>query len=150
MSTVLGNRLPPAAQDVVLLIARLLLGAVLIAHGWQKLVDQGVGATADGFAQLGIPAPTAAAVFAVVAELGGGVLLVLGLLTPVAGLLVAGTMAGAWWFVHRGSGLFAAEGGWELVAALGLGALVLGVVPGRLALDHVLAGRGARRGPVAA
>ena len=67
-------------------------------------------------------------------------LLLLGLLTPVVGVLVAAVMGGAWWFAHRGAGLFAAEGGGELVAVIGLLALALAAVgPGRLSLDALLA-----------
>ncbi len=64
MKTLLGNHAPASAQDAVLLLARVLLGVVLITHGWQKVVTNGFGATADGFDMMGIPAPYAAAVFA--------------------------------------------------------------------------------------
>lgn len=138
----LGKPLPPAVQDVALLAARLLLGTVLIAHGWQKASELGVDAVADGFDAMGIPAPLAAAWFATVVELGGGVLLLLGLLTPLAGLLVALDMTGAWWFAHREAGVFAAEGGWELVAVIGAGALVVAALgAGRLSADQALFGR---------
>ncbi len=54
--------LPASVRDVALLLARLVLGVVLVAHGWQKVVTNGVGATAEGFAGMGIPlAPVAAA-----------------------------------------------------------------------------------------
>lgn len=129
---------PRSAQDVALLLGRLVVGVVLIAHGLQKLT-QGVAGTAGGFTQMGIPVPEAAAVFAMAAEIGGGVLLILGLLTPLAALLPAVVMAGAV-VVHSGSGLFVSEGGWELAASLGVAALVLGAVgPGRLSTDAVIA-----------
>jgi putative oxidoreductase len=129
---------PRAVQDVVLLLGRLVVGVVLIAHGLQKLT-QGVAATAEGFAQMGIPLPEAAAVFAVAAEIGGGALLILGLLTPLAALLPAVVMFGAV-VVHAGSGIFVSEGGWELAATLGAAALVLGAVgPGRLSGDALIA-----------
>lgn len=138
----LGKPLPPALQDVALLVARLLLGTVLIAHGWQKASDLGVSAVADGFDAMGIPAPLAAAWFATAVELGAGVLLLLGLLTPLAGVLVALDMAGAWWFAHREAGVFAAEGGWELVAVIGAGAVVVAALgAGRLSADRALFGR---------
>jgi putative oxidoreductase len=46
---------------------------------------------------MGVPAPQAAALFAAVLELGGGTLLLVGLLTPVAAALVVLDMMGAFW-----------------------------------------------------
>jgi putative oxidoreductase len=133
-----GNRSTTPAQDLVLLLARLALGAVMIAHGWQKLDQGGLGGTADGFEAMGIPVAPAAAAFAIAIELGGGVLTVLGALTPVVGVLWALNMAGAWWFVHRDA-FFVAEGGYELVLVLGALGLVLAVTgAGRLSVDHLL------------
>ncbi|HEY4614077.1 MAG TPA: DoxX family protein, partial [Citricoccus sp.] len=129
--------LPQAARDVVLFLARLVVGVVLIAHGLQKLV-QGAPGTAEGFAQMGVPQPEVAAIIAMVAELGGGVLLILGLMTPLAALLPAVVLIGAV-VVHAGNGLFVTEGGWELAATLGAACLVLGAVgPGRWSVDGLL------------
>lgn len=136
-----GTLIPPLplpVRDIVLLLARVTLGVVFLAHGLQKL-GQGVAGTAEGFGQMGIPLPEIAAVFAMAAEIGGGVLLLLGLLTPLAALLPAIVMAGAT-AVHLGNGIFVSEGGWELAATLAVGALVLAVVgPGRLSLDELIA-----------
>lgn len=132
---------PAVAQDVALLLARLVAGAVLIAHGWQKVSTNGLDATGQGFEAMDVPLPDAAATFTAGVELVGGALLLLGLLTPVAGVLVAAVLAGAFWFAHRGTTVFVTEGGWELVAALGVLGLVLAAVgPGRLSVDAVLAG----------
>lgn len=132
-------------RDVTLLATRVVLGVVLLAHGWQKLDGGGVAGTADGFAAMGIPAASAAAVFAIAVEVVGGVLLVLGALTRGVGLLVAADMAGAFWFAHRDGGVFVSDGGWELVALIGvLGLALLGSGAGRLSLD-ALVGR-LRRG----
>jgi putative oxidoreductase len=136
VKTLLFRPLPTAAQDLALLVARVLLGVVLIAHGWQKLDQQGFGATADGFGAMGIPLPDAAAAFAIAVELIGGALLVLGFLTPLVGVLVAADMAGAFWYVHRGTEVFSSEGGWELVAVLGALGLALACVgAGRISVD---------------
>ena len=130
---------PPAlARDIALLLARVLLGGVLIAHGWQKVAG-GMDGVIRGFAGMGIPMPAAAAWFTALVELGGGALLLVGLATPIAGLLVSATMLGAWFFVHSGKGILAAQGGWELVGLIGALALGLaGVGAGRLSLDAVL------------
>jgi len=141
------TRTTSTVQDLALLLARAVLGVVLVAHGWQK-VQQGIGATADGFASMGIPAPEAAAWFAVATELVGGVLLVAGVATRIVAALVVATMAGAFWFAHRGTEVFVAEGGWELVGVIGAAGLALvGSGAGRLSLDGVIArsAGGARR-----
>ena len=132
--------------DVGLLVGRLALGAVMIAHGLQKLDQGGFSGTADGFAAMGIPAASAAAAFAIAVEVGGGILILLGALTPVVGVLWAANMAGAWWYVHRDA-FFAAEGGYELVMVLGaLGLLLAATGPGRLSVDALLTrNRGAER-----
>lgn len=139
-------RLPQPIQDLGLLLARVLLGVILIAHGWQKFFDNGIAATAEGFRGMGVPLPDVAAVFAASVEFGGGILLIAGLLTQLAGLLVALNLAGAWWFVHRGHGVFVTGGGWELVAALALAGVVFAVVgAGRISLDALLTRRRRRR-----
>lgn len=131
--------LPAPIRDAGLLLARALLGAVLIAHGWQKLHTNGIDATTAMFDKMSVPAPHASAWFAALTELIGGGMLVLGVLTPLAGLLVAVDLAGAWWFVHRSYGVFVDESGWELVAALGLAAFVFALVgPGRWSVDGLL------------
>lgn len=58
-------------------------------------------------------------------------------------------MFGAYLFVHQGAGIYATNGGWELVAVIGLAVAVFGLVgTGRYSLDALIAGRraaGARR-----
>ncbi|MGV0377275.1 DoxX family protein [Corynebacterium bovis] len=60
-------------RDIVLLISRILLGVILAAHGIQKWTDFGVGAVADQFAGLGVPAPDISAPVVATAEILGGV-----------------------------------------------------------------------------
>jgi putative oxidoreductase len=135
-------QLPPALRDLLALGARLLLGVVLMAHGYQKLVGQGLGATSAGFARLGVPVPGVSATFAACVETFGGLLLVAGLLTPVVGALVAFVMLGAGWFAGHWFGGITGDDGWELVGVIMAGALMLAATgPGRLSLDHVLARR---------
>jgi putative oxidoreductase len=141
--------LPHALADVALLIGRVLLGVLFFAHGWQKLVTNGIDGTAAFFGQMGVPMPTLAAWGAAVVELVGGAALVLGLLTPLAALLLVLDMIGAYLFVHAGKGLFIEQGGFELVGALGAGCLLLlALGGGRYSIDHRLFGR--RGSPAAA
>ncbi len=118
-----------------------------MAHGWQKIGQNGLEATTQGFSGMGVPMPEIAAPVVAYAELIGGALLVLGLLTGFAGLVLAIDMVVAALLVHASAGIFVTAGGWELVGALGAAALMLAAVgPGRLALDHLFGSkRGSRR-----
>src|SRR5699024_12172426 len=96
---------------------------------------------------VGVPAAQAAAAFAGAVELVGGILLVLGLLTQAVAVLVVVVMVGAYAYVHKAAGIYAADGGWELVAVIGLAVAVFGLVgTGRYSLDALIAGRRAARG----
>ena len=141
----LDRFVPPQAKDYALLIARLVIGIVFIAHGVQKLTEGGVGGTAKGFAMMGIPAPTLSALYAIVVEVGGGVLLLAGALVPLVSVLIILDMAGAFWFVHASKGFFSQTGGYEYVLVLAIVCLVfLATGSGRFGLDAVFARRGDR------
>ena len=146
--------LPRWTTDLALLVARIGLGVVFLAHGAQKLFTFGLAGTAESFAGMGVPAPQVSAVFAAIVELVGGADLILGAGVTVAGLLLALDMLGALVLVHAPNGVFVADGGFELVVALGAGALVLAATgAGAFSVDHLLSGRrgGRRRGaPVTA
>ncbi|MEU6698824.1 DoxX family protein [Pseudonocardia sp. NPDC046786] len=133
--------LPAPASDIALLISRILLGVVLVAHGVQKL-GRGVGGVAEGFSGMGIPLPTLSALFVMTVETLGGLLLLAGAATTVAGLATVVTMVGAYLFAHLGITVFVSDGGWELVGVIAALALALAATgPGRFSVDHLLAAR---------
>jgi putative oxidoreductase len=135
-------RLPASARDTALLLARVGLGVVFLAHGWQKLFTNGVDGTSAFFGQAGVPLPTLSAWFAAVVELVGGAALIVGIAVPVAALLLVVDMLGAFLFVHAGNGLFIEKNGYELVLGLGAASLVLAALgAGRFSLDHAVLGR---------
>jgi uncharacterized membrane protein YphA (DoxX/SURF4 family) len=69
------------------LALRTVIGIVMAAHGWQK-VQQGVGEFAGFVESLSIPFPTFTAYAVTALELGGGILLILGLATRQWALLI--------------------------------------------------------------
>jgi putative oxidoreductase len=141
-TTSVTTALPAPARDVALLVGRIVLGTILIAHGVQKLFTYGIGGTAAAFASLGVPAPSVSATVAGVVELLGGAMIVLGAATAVAGLVVVLDMLLAFLLVHVGNGIFVDQAGWELVGAIGAAALVLAAVgPGRFSVDHAMTAR---------
>jgi len=142
-----------ALFDIVALPARIAVGVVFIFHGWRK-IQVGVDATGHSFRSMGVPLPTASAVFSTFVELLGGTALILGLGLPVAGILLFLDMVGAFVFVNGDNGLFIADRGtdighqgFELVAVLGLASLLFAVGGGGdLTVDRwLLARREARQ-----
>ncbi len=117
-------------RDLGLLLLRLGTGGVLAAHGSQKLLGWFGGGGIEGTGQfmdsIGYAPGKVSATAAGVAELGGGLLLALGLATPAAGAAAAGAMAGAS-AVCTPNGFFNQEGGFEYAASLGLTAAGLAV-----------------------
>jgi len=133
--------------SLALLIARIGLGVVFIAHGWQKFDETGVKAVGAGFGKMGVPAPELSAYYATFVELVGGAALLVGAFTAVAGLLLALDMLGALLIVHIDKGVFVTEGGYELVVALGVGSLLLAVFgAGKFSVDGMLGGKVGRAG----
>ncbi|GAA1427674.1 DoxX family protein [Microlunatus lacustris] len=131
-----------APLDLGLLVVRLALAGVMIAHGVQKAFLNGLAGTQQGFTGMGAPLPELTAVLVVLLEIGGGVLLVAGLATRVVALLFGVTMVGAAVLVHLPNGFYAADGGWELVGLLA--ALCLALVlsgAGRFSVDSALVER---------
>jgi putative oxidoreductase len=104
--------------DFAATVLRLALGTMYIAHGLLKVLVFTPAGTVGYFASLGLPAIFAYATIA--AEIGGGLLLVLGIGTRVVALGLIPLLAGALVLAHASKGwLFSAPGGgWEYPAFL--------------------------------
>lgn len=135
----MNRPLPAPFRDIALLVARVLLGVVMFAHGYQKMVINGIGRTTEGFESLSIPLAIMSASFVTVVEFAGSALLIVGALTPFVSACNLVIMAGAALFVHAQNGIFVADGGWELVGVIGAGFLLLAATgPGRYSVDHLI------------
>jgi putative oxidoreductase len=93
-----------------LLLLRIVLGAVFVAHGLQKLFVFGLAGVAGMLGSLGLPLPALNAVLVTAAELGGGLLLLSGAATRVTAAILAFTMGVAIMTVHLSHGFFAPAG----------------------------------------
>jgi putative oxidoreductase len=141
----LNRPLPLPVRDWALLLTRVLIGVVMFAHGYQKMVINGIGRTTEGFENLSIPLAIVSASFVTVVEFAGSVLLILGALTPLMCGLQLIIMVGAAVFVHGGNGIFISNSGWELVGVIGAGLLALAAVgPGRYSIDQFIRSRQAQ------
>jgi putative oxidoreductase len=95
------------ALSLGLLLLRLAVGTVFIAHGWNHIFGGGkIAGTGRWFDSLGMRPGIMHAWTASVTELGAGGLLVLGFLTPLAGAGVVGVMLVAWITNHVKNGFF--------------------------------------------
>jgi len=135
--------------DVAALLLRLAAGAIFIPHGWSKIAGEGGAAAfaADVAANYGIPPFLGH--LAAWSELVGAILLIVGLLTRLDALLLAGTMFVAAFIVQLPEALyevpadaikaFVALRAIELPLALfAICATIVLIGPGRVSLDHLL------------
>jgi len=134
-------------NDPAALVMRLTLALVFFPHGAQKVLGwwggYGASATIQGFAKLGLP--PAVTVLVMAAELGGSLLLILGLLTRLAAFGIGCVMAGALFLVHAKVGFFMNWAGMQKgegyeyhILALGLAIAVLIKGGGALSVDRAL------------
>lgn len=131
-------------MDVALLIARLVVGLGMAAHGGQKLFGwfggHGLRKTGDLFASLGFRAGTASALAAGMGEAGGGLLIAIGFIGPVGPALVIAVMTVAVAAVHLRNGFFAMKNGTELPLLYAIAGLMLIFTDfGAFSLDSVVA-----------
>lgn len=121
-----------------LLVFRVIIGFVMALHGWGK-VKNGIDRTAQSFDSIGIRPARMQAWVAAVTEIGAGLLLAIGLLTPLASAAVIGVMIVAGYTALRGNGFMILNNGWEYTFVLGLVAAFIALLgPGEYSVDHLL------------
>ena len=120
--------------DLAALALRLSSGVLFLAHGWMKVSLFTIPGTVAFFESLGLPGFFA--YLTILAELGGGLLLIAGIAVRLVSLPLIAILLGSVW-AHAGFGwTFSNEGGgWEfplfwtvvqgVIALLGAGAYAL-------------------------
>ena len=134
-----GLATPTLAVGLTLL--RVVTGFVIFIHGYQKLVVDGLTETEELFFANDFPYPEITAPIVTYLEFGGGLLLMIGLLTQLVALLLFVDMLAAIVLIHSGNGFFAVDNGIEV--ALLLGGVTLGLTltgPGAYSVDNMLTG----------
>jgi putative oxidoreductase len=130
-------------MDFGLLLARLVLGLLMAAHGAQKLFGwfggHGIAGTGGFFETLGFRPGRLFAVAAGSSELIGGLLVAVGLFGPIGSALMLAVMVVAAGSVHWRNGVFAMSNGVEMPLLYAAGAVALGLTgSGVYSLDRVL------------
>ncbi|HLZ44756.1 MAG TPA: DoxX family protein [Gemmatimonadales bacterium] len=128
---------------LALLILRLVVGLTMVAHGTQKLFGwfggHGLKGTGGFLEQLGFVPGRRNALFAGLAEFTGGLLLALGLVTPLAAMLIVSVMFVAVATVHVKHGYFNHNQGYEYNLTIVAAAVSLAMIgAGPVSLDAAL------------
>lgn len=131
------------ATDLGLLLLRANIGGLLAGHGAQKLFGAfgggGVQGTSTMMEKMNLKPGEPWALLAGASELGSGVLMALGLLSPLGSIASAGPLITAWAEMHGDKPIWSTKGGGELALLYLAGAAALGFTgPGRISADEAL------------
>jgi len=127
---------PAILQSAGLLVLRLVVGTTFLAHGLDKLGD--LSTAEQFFAAQSIPAPDVMAPFVGATETVGGVLVIVGLATPLVAVALTIDMLVALFTTHIDHGFFVGDGGFEHVLLMAGASLTLALAgPERYSVDAV-------------
>jgi putative oxidoreductase len=126
-----------------LLVLRVVIGLTMAGHGAQKLFGwwggAGINGWTAGMTRMRIRPALFWAWTSALAELGGGLLLALGLLTPLACAAIAAAMLVAVALVHWPKGFWNSKGGYEFNLSIVAAIVALAFTgPGPISLDAAL------------
>jgi putative oxidoreductase len=125
-----------------LLILRVMVGIVMVAHGYNHIFRGGkIQGTAGWFESLGMKPGILHAWLASLTELGAGAMLIFGFLTPLAAAGVVGVMLVALITNHIRNGffIFRPGEGYEYVLTLLVVAVSIAMLPaGKFSIDHAI------------
>jgi len=127
-------------MSVALLILRLVVGLTLAVHGTQKLfgwfAGPGLARLMQGFEKQGFKPAWLWVSLVILGEVGGGVSVALGFLTPLGAAGIFGAMFMATFKSHWKNGFIVSKGGYEYTLVLMAVSIAIGIGgPGNYSLD---------------
>lgn len=126
--------------DTAALLLRVVIGIVLVAHGYNHGWGAGgLSGTAGWFESIGLRPPRVHAFVSAWLEVLAGLAIIVGLLLPLAAAAVVGIMVTAIVTTHRKNGFFVFKDGYEYVLVLAVSLVSLSILgAGKVSLDHAL------------
>ena len=123
-------------RDVALLLARIVMGVVLLAHGWHRWQEMGVAREVSLLEAADLGNATTIVWLVIGFEIVGGILLIFGLATPLVGLGIVVLNAAIVLLLKEE--FYLHQQGWEYNAVQGVvGLLLMAHGSGRLGLDNL-------------
>ena len=126
--------------SVCVLLMRVMLGGMIAAHGLNKFFGGGkIAGTTAWFDSMGMRPAKANALMAATTEVGAGVLLIIGLLTPLACAALVSLMVVAIITVHYKNGFFVFNPGQGIEYCLVVAVMAValgGLGAGKFSVDH--------------
>ena len=131
----------PRQLSLGIALVRIITGCIFFAHGYMKLFVWGLAGTTGAFTQMGVPMPSITAPLIAILEVGGGIALIIGLLTRLVALGFVIDMLGAIFLVRLKGGFFAPNGAeFEILLCVASVALMIAGA-GTLSIDEAIATR---------
>src|SRR5207249_5397470 len=129
--------------DLALLVIRVFVGITFMLHGGQKLFGWYGGGGLKGarsmMQSLGVAHPGLLGWMAALSEAGGGLFVLIGLLTPLAAALIISIMLVAIYTVHWKNGFFNGNRGYEFnLSLIALAVTLILTGAGLVSVDHLL------------
>jgi putative oxidoreductase len=129
--------------DLALFVMRIVLGVIFMIHGGQKLFGwmsgPKIAGTVGMMNNLKVAHPVPLAWMAALSEFVGGLLVLLGLFTPLGAVLTISVMVTAIATVHAKNGILNTKGGYEFnLSLITLAVAILLMGAGAFSLDSLL------------
>jgi len=124
-------------KGITLMLARIVMGFIMVTHGWHRWQNEGIAAEAGILEQAGIPNPGLMVWLLIGFEVVGGIFLILGLATPAIGLGLIVLNIGII-LTLRSHNFYVHDSGWEYNAVMTIvGLMLMTHGAGRIGLDNL-------------
>ncbi len=107
-------------RDIAYTLLRVIVGSILLTHGWLKVGTFGLAGVSDFMAKQGLDAATAFAVAAMFLETVGAISIIIGLFARLFAAALAVALGIAFLAVHLKAGFAVNNGGFQYVLLLGI------------------------------